>query len=407
MSLSNFQEHFSNTYEDIFQKTLVSKKVANTRFESTLRFGESVERFRYSIDAVHPRSVTRGSASTIDSVTDTTALLTIDQEYEMVFHISDGEITQAGPLNPGATIGAEVAHKLSQHLDGKVFAEVDNAEYDFDNGDLSGALTSTGTPITLNSTTVPQMVSRMPAKLMNKNNIDATTNTCLVVDALAASDITQYLLGKNIDLAGATFRNGYTGTVHNAEMYISENLEGEIVVGIATNPTAGDTLVINGVTFTFQTTLGSTAGNVHVGTTVDDTRTNLAVFLNDYGENSIAEAATTGAVALSAADSQTLRNMDLVAVNDNTANTLTVTGRGRITASETFTATADTVSSNLLKAYYGKKGAIDLVVQDMQEVDMRKTDDRRGYNVFSSYLAGIKTFTDGSKKFLRVLINNA
>ena len=35
---------------------------------------------------------------------------------------------------------------------------------------------------------------------------------------------------------------------------------------------------------------------------------------------------------------------------------------------------------------------------------MRKTADRRGVNVFSSYLAGIKTFTDGSKKFLNVLL---
>lgn len=406
MSLQNFQEHFSNTYEEIFQKTLVAKKIANTRFEPTLRYGESIERFAYDIDGVYPRSVTRGSASTIDSVSDSTALLEVNQEYEMVFHLSDGEITQAGPLNPGSVIGAKIAHKLSQHLDGKVFAEVENAAFDFDNGDLSGALTSTGTGITLNSTTVPQMVSRMPAKLMNKNNVDATTNMVLVVDAIAASDITQYLLGKNIDLAGATFKNGYTGTVHNAEMYISENLLGEIVVGMATNPSDNDTLVINGVTLTFEDTL-SVAGGIHITGSVDATRANLAEFINAYGENDEAEATNTGYQALSSADQQTFRNMDISAVNDNTADTITIKGRGRITASETFTDGTDAITKNVLHAYYGKRGAIDLVVQDMQEVDMRKTDDRRGYNVFSSYLAGIKTFTDGSKKFLDVLINNA
>lgn len=401
MSLTNFQEHFSNSYEEIFQKTLVAKEIANTRFEPTLRYGESVERFAYSIDNVFPRSVTRGSASTIDTVSDSTALLTIDQEYEMVFHISDGEMTQAGPLNPGAVIGAKIAHKLAQHLDGKVFAEVVNAANTFDNGDLTGALTSSGTAITLSSTTVPQMVSRMPAKLMNKENVDATTNTVLVVDALAASDITQYLLGKNIDLAGATFRNGYTGPVHNAEMYVSENLLGEVVVGIATNPTADDTVVVNGVTFTFVAS-PSAAGDVDIAAAVDGTRANLEAAINGSGTPG-----TSTYIALSAADRATLTNADITATNDNTADTLTIKGRGRLTVSETFTDATDAVTSNVLHAYYGKRGAIDLVVQDMQEVDMRKTDDRRGYNIFSSYLAGWKTFADGSKQFLDVKINNA
>ena len=40
----------------------------------------------------------------------------------------------------------------------------------------------------------------------------------------------------------------------------------------------------------------------------------------------------------------------------------------------------------------------------MKEVDMRITDDRRGTNVFSSYLGGIKLFADGAKKFLDVLL---
>lgn len=403
MALSNFQEHFDNAYEEIFQKTLVAKEIANTRFEATLRYGESVERFAYDIDGVLPRSVTRGSASTIDTVTDSTALLTIDQEYEMVFHISDGEMTQAGPLNPGTVIGGKIAHKLSQHLDGKAFAQVENALYNFDNGDLSGALTSSGTPITLNTTTVPQMVSRMPAKLMAKNNVDATTNMVLVVDALAASDITQYLLGKNIDLAGATFRNGYTGPVHNAEMYVSENLLGEVVVGIATNPTADDTLVVEGVTFTAKAT-PSAAGEFDIAGTVDATR---AIIANAINNSSTGQDSATGYFQVSTADQNTLRNKDISATNDDTANTLTIKGRGRLTVTETFTATADVVTKNILHAYFGKRGAIDLVVQDMKEVDMRPTADRRGYNIFSSYLAGIKTFTDGSKKFLDVWINAA
>jgi hypothetical protein len=212
MSLSVYKEAFDNSYQEVFNKVLVAKNVMNTRFESTLKYGESVERVIYDISGVLVRSVSRGSASTIDTITDSSELITINLEKELVFHISDGEVTQAGPLNPGEVIGAQCAVKLAVDLDARCFAEVRNALYDFDNGDLTTGA-STGTGITLSSTTVPQMVTRMPAKLRAKNNQEIITNMILVVDSYAAADVDQYLLGKSIDLAGYVFKNGYTVVV--------------------------------------------------------------------------------------------------------------------------------------------------------------------------------------------------
>lgn len=387
-------------YQEVFQKTLVAKDIMNTRFEPVLRYGESVERVAFDISSVQVRTVSRGSASTIDTVTDSSELLTINIEKEAAFHISDGEAKQAGPLNPGQVIGKEIGRKVALDLDGRCFAEVTNAEYSFDTGDLTTG-TSSGTPITPSSTTVPQMTSRMSAKLRNKNNQEVMTNMVFVVDSYAASDVTQYLLGKNIDLAGSVFKNGYTGDVNNAQLYISENLSGEAVLAMATQPTDGDTVTINGVTFTFKTTLGVTAGNVLIGASADAARANLTALINAPGTT------TSEGVALSAANQLIIGK--LAATNDNTANTMTVvgTGTGRLTVSETFTDGTDTWSKNFIHAYYGKKGAIDLVVQDMKEVEMRPTSDRRGTNIFSSYLAGIKTFADGAKKFLDVHISVA
>lgn len=397
MSLTDFKPQFDNAYQEVFQKTLVAKDIMNTRFESVLRYGESVERVAYDISGVRVRSVSRGSASTIDTITDTSELLTINLEKEAVFHISDGEVKQAGPLNPGQEIGKQIAHKIALDLDGRCFAEVTNALYNFDTGDLTTG-TSNGTAITLNSTTVPQLVSRMGAKLRNKNNQEVATNMVLVVDSYAASDITQYLLGKNIDLAGNVFKNGYTGDVSNAQLYVSENLSGEAVLALATNPTANDTVSVGGVTFTF---VGSPTnpGDVNLGGSADATRANLAAAIN--------QGAGAGTAYIAFTSSTDLDNVSkLAATNDNTANTLTVvgTGTGRLTVAETLTAGGDSWSSNFIHCYYGKKGAIDLVIQDMKPVDMRETADRRGTNVFSSYLAGIKTFADGAKKFLDVLI---
>lgn len=398
MTLTDFAPQFDNAYQEVFQKVIVSKEIMNTRFEKKLKFGESVERVIYDISGVRVRSVVRGAASTIDSITDSTELLEINLEKEAVFHVSDGEVKQAGPLNPGEEIGKQIGIKVALDLDGRCFAEIRNALYDFDNGDLTTS-TSTGTGITLSATTVPQMVSRMPAKLRNKNNQEIMTNMVYVTDSYAASDVTQYVMSKNIDMAGAVFKNGYSGDLSNAQMFISENLPGEATLGMATNPTAADTVTINGVVYTFVSPIGSTVGNVLIGASADATRANLAAAINQGAGAGTTYVAFTAAATLDAVDK-------LAATNNDTTNVLTVvgTGTGRMTVSETLTAGGDTWASNVLHTYFGKKGAIDLVVQDLAPVDMRPTADRRGTNVFCSYLAGIKTFADGARKFLDVVL---
>lgn len=396
MSLITYKKQFDNAYQEVFQKALVAKEVMNTRFEKVLKFGASVERVAYDISAVRVRSVTRGAASTIDPITDTSELLTINLEKEAVFHISDGEVKQAGPLNPGEEIGKQVAVKVAVDLDGRCFAEVLNALYAFDNGDLTTAA-STGTPITLSSTTVPQLVTRMGAKLRNKNQQEIQTNMILVVDSYAAADITQYILGKNIDLAGSTFKNGYSGDVSNARMYISENLTGTIVLTASGQPSNGESMVIQGVTITFVTTIGATPGNVLIGANQAATLTNLIGLINNPGTTSANQVALSAANQLLFTDT-----LKLAATSDGTIVTINGTGSGRMTATESVSNLA--ITYNYINAYFGKRGAIDLVIQDLEEVDMRKTADRRGTNVFSSYLAGIKTFADGAKKFLNVKI---
>lgn len=395
MALTDFKPQFDNAYQEVFQKTLVAKEIMNTRFEPVLSYGASVARVAYDISSVSVRTVTRGSASTIDALTDTAETLTINIEKEAAFHISDGEATQAGPLNPGTVIGKQVGRKVALDLDGRCFAEIRNALYSFDNGDLTTG-SSDGVGITLSSTTVPQMVSRMGAKLRSKNNQEIMTNMALVVDSYAASDVTQYLLGKNIDLAGNVFKNGYTGDVSNAQLYVSENLPATAVLTFTGSTVNAQTVTINGVVFTAVTTIGSTPGNV-LASASDSTTfiTNLAALINAPGTT------TANGVALSAADQATVAGWTGTATSA-TVFTLTTQGTGRLTLAEA--QTNATWTSNIVHGYFGKKGAIDLVVQDTKAVDMRVTADRRGTNVFASYLAGIKTFSDGAKKFLNVKI---
>lgn len=396
MSLTLYKKQFDNAYQEVFQKALVAKMIMNTRFEAQLgKYGASIERVKYDISQVRVRTVTRGAASTIDTISDSSEFLTVNVEKEAVFFISDGEATQTGPLNPGEEIGKQVSIKVAIDLDARCFAEVLNAATTFDNGDLAG-LAATGVPITLSSTTVPQLVTRAPAKLRRVNNQEIMTNMVMVVDSYAAADISLYLLGKNIDIAASVFKNGYSGDVSNAQMYISENLTGTVALTTTGVFSDGETIVLNGITLTASASIGATPGNFLIGANAAASLTNLAGLVNNPGTTSSTQ------VALSAANQLAFTDTYKFAATAGTATiVINGIGSGRIAATET---AANATLVTYINAYFGKKGAIDLVVQDLEEVDMRKTSDRRGTNVFSSYLAGLKTFSDGAKKFLDVLI---
>lgn len=376
-------------------------KIANTRLLSDLYYGKAIERVAYDISAAQVQDITAYVDMTSAPISDSSETLTVDQNKGIMFQLSEKEMVQAGPLNPGEVIGASLAKKVAIYVDADVLYQTVNAAYTFDTGDLTTGA-STGTPITLNSTTVPQMVMRLPAKL-RKNNQTAT-NLAFVVDSYGIADMFQYLLGKNADFVNALFQNGYVNEqVAGAKVYVSENLTGEAVLALAQTPTDADTVVINGVEFTFRTTLGSTAGSVLISGSADAARANLVALIN-------APTTTTAfGVALSAANALVISDASrLAATNDNTADTATLVGKGsgRLTLAGTLTNTNNTWSKNFIHAYFGKEGAIDVVIQKDVKADMRQEPKQPTTNIISRVLYGIKTFTDGTKQFLNVKISS-
>lgn len=401
MALTDFKQDYILRYQDILSKVMVGLKIANTRFESNLKFGDTVVRNVLDLSAVRVRSFTNLNDQTIDPLTDSEETMTINVQVGAVFPIARLEKIQAGPLNPAMTAGKEVAIKVANYLDSVILKETMNAWANFDTGNLTTAA-SNGTAITLSSTTVPQMVAQAYAKLFS-NNV-AMTNLCWVLDPFSVSQIAQYPIGKDITSENTVFKNGFTGNIFGAEVYTSNNLTGEAVLSIATAPTDGDTVTINGVVFTFKTTLGSTAGNVAIGGSADAARLNLSELLNAPGTTD------AGQVALSAADQIKISDTyGIVATDDAAANTLTIVARGasRLTLSETLTDATDAWTSNFVHAYYGMKGAIDVAVQDQPTMEMRDEAKQLTTNIFNNVVAAVKTFTDGSQKFLDVHIKNA
>ena len=395
MALTDFQTYFDPTYQEILSKTLVGKKIANTRFQSNLKYGDTVTRFALDLSAVQVRTISNLTDRTVDPITDSEQNLTINFVKGTTFPLANLEKIQAGPLNPGEVAGREVALKVATALDAFILAETVNAFAVFDTGNLT-TMTASGTPITLNSTTVPQMVTRTEAKLRS-NNV-AMTDLCWVLDPFAISDIAQYPIGKDITAENTTFKNGLKGNIYGAEIYLSNNLTGEATLVYTGNHVNNQTVTINGVVFTGVTTIGSTAGNFLVSASDSTTGiTNLAALLNAPG--------TTNAnqVALSAADQATINALNITATaTSTTVLTIVAKGSGRLTLAEA--QTNATWATNFIHAYYGMKGGIDVVIQEEVDMVMLQESKQRTVNILCDIVAGIKTFTDGSQKFLDVKI---
>lgn len=400
MALNDFKVDYILRYQDILSKVMVSmKSVASTRFESNLKFGDTVTRTILDLSAVRVRSFSNLSDQTVDALTDSEETMTVNVQVGAVFPIARLEKIQAGPLNPAMTAGKEVAIKVANYLDAQILAETTNAWATFDTGNLTTAAAN-GTPITLSSTTVPQMVAQSYAKLFS-NNV-AMTNLCWVLDPFSVSQIAQYPIGKDITSNNTVFINGFSGNIFGAEVYTSNNLTGEATLVYTGNHVNGQALTIGGVTFKAVTTIGSTAGNF-LASAADSTTgiTNLAGLINNPGTTSATQ------VALSSADQIIIQDVLGLTATATSATVLTIVGKGSSRLTLTESQTNATWATNFVHAYYGMKGAIDVAIQDQPTMEMREEPKQLTTNIFNNVVAAIKTFSDGSQKFLDVHIANA
>ena len=399
--LAVFKEQFDNAYQAVFDKVLVAMEIANTRLEKKLEYGASVKRVKYSLAPIRVRNITIGVNRTIDQLNDSGETLLVNKNKGADFRVSKKEMIQAGPLNPAETIGAEVAKKLSRYIDADVFAQVKNALQTFDTGDLT-TMSSNGTAIALSTTNIPQLLAQGRAKLRKANQ--DLTSLALVLDSYGGSIIEQYVMSKNIDLAAAAFKNGYAGPVGGAELYLSENLLAEAIITMSANPSNGQTFSINGFIYTFVTSIGTTPGNVLIEAGVDATRDNLIDAIHQA-------TGTAGSKYIAwtdvdpGYDQSNWVDLQLAAVDNDGADTITITGTG--SGRLVFGGNATyTVTKNLVHAYYGEKGAIDVVIQDLAEMEMVDDPYQRAKIIRADAIYGIFTFADGKPQFLDVLLQS-
>jgi hypothetical protein len=222
-----------------------------------------------------------------------------------------------------------------------------------------------------------------------------------VISPYEAADIASFTQNNGFTSADAAIRNGFTGeNFGGLDIYVSNNLYHTTTLGLATTPTDGDTIVINGVTFTFKTTLGSTAGNVLIGASADAARANLTALVNAPGTT------TAQGVALSSANQAKLNRLRVVAVNDNALDTMTLAANGTLIVSETLTNGTDTWATVVRHTIAGVKGAMFLALPSGgAEFDRKKVSGKHGEEFVTSQVYNGTIWTNRQPEVFDVILS--
>lgn len=407
------KEYFITPYETYWNKVSVAKAtIANYRYEPQIQeMGDTVKRVRAYFEGLAVQDVNDDPsvALTYGEMEDTKETMTVNKDRDIRFYLRDKQIKQAGSLKPDEAFGLQAGRFMTRDFDAQLFAEVRNALYNFDNGDLT-TRTSSGTPLTLNATTVPQLIGQFRAKLSDDPMNQELNNLILVVDPYHASQIDQYMLGKNIDLSGVTFKNGSAGEmVGGAQLYVSSNLSADSTIDVDTNPTLNQTFTINGLTYTFVDTIGTTPGNVlrHV-TTASTSFTNLKNALNQSGGT----VGTDWVAWTNVAPNfylNTWRRLGITASHASNVLTLSTIGSGALKIGGTaIDGVNNVISTNFVNAYAGKPKTLDVAIQSLENLNPEKLRDKDAYGYYfrmRKYWAQ-KLFRDMSHQCLRVKINS-
>jgi len=256
--------------------------------------------------------------------------------------------------NRSAEMGKGIAQRIDAYFLNRPVGNVTTA---LDAGDFGG---SDGAALTVNSSNIDDVIN---TALTEIHTVNSTEKKFMAVSPFETNFLRQFMQATGNNVADNVIVNGITSgvtkvgtTFSGVDVFMTNNLTHTTVVTMATNPSDLQTLTINGVVLTFRATLGTTAGSVHITGSVDATRANLADFLNGTnfpGDTSEAEDTNTGYVKLSVANQNKLSLIGLTAVNDNGADTLTITTFGTIRVTTNVTGATVATSRQCILGDYG------------------------------------------------------
>lgn len=380
----------------VHSKTDVFRAIASFEEQPRLKNGDTVHRPYTTVPSA--KTYTRGTAVDIQDQTITDESLTVNVAKVTPFYVDDLDELQSNyPLVN--RLADECAIKLGNWIDGDVLGEYDQADDSVDDGDLGG---TAGNGITVSTSNIGTIFAVAQRKLMTQLKGSFDINKMFAVISPHFYEVLlRYLAGKETALGDSTGLNGHVGKYFGFDLYVSNNCGWSARLEFGSQPTDGDTVVINGVTWTFETSTLDAAGKVKSETDAATSLDNLVAAINN---SEGLDASTAGTAYYEVTAANRILMDGITATDGGTYLTLKGEGFGYVAVSETLTATADiwTTTKQIQHQLFGKKGSIDVVIQKRPNVEIKDVQDKLGVNVLPWTLYGLKTFDEGDAGLIDV-----
>jgi len=382
------KEYWASEMQVIFFKENVAIALANMDLRETLTDGDTVNRPYTS--KPFPKTYTKGADITVKDTFSTNEQLSVATTKVVPFYVDDIDSLQ-NKWDWARTNSQRAQRVLNNILDQyHNNLGVAGATSYIDDGSVGG---SAGTNITISVSNVDTMFSALAEK-MDSLSIPGAGRYCLVGPRWL-SFIRRYIGGKETSFGDIVGANGKVMNRFGFELYYTNNNYFTASCGIATNPTAADTVTINGAILEFVAAPDADEAavaniGVDIGGSAAVSVDNLVAAVNDAGT----EGTTYGTYdAGNMAARWKLINCGCVATDGTTA--MTIVAYGDVILSETFTDTTDAWSSETSYILAGlKRFSVDIVIQKSPTVVFKEDPDRLGRNVFPWMLFGGKVWLE-------------
>jgi len=395
---ASFPERWSKRIQLLREPETTFNVIASYEERSNLEKGDVVNR-PYAT-ALYARTLPSTGAYTRQDLHTTNESLTVNVKTETSFFEQDYEKIQASVALTDR-FAKNAGDVINNALDGDVLGEYDQADsvigaYEMDG---TGSLAD-GLGYTLSTTNVLKTFTIAKRKL-NRLNIPQN-NRWGIISGEFEDVMLQWFGGKESPLGDSTGKNGHIGKYMGFNLYLSNALGWSGRLEMSAVAGEDDTVVINGVTFTWNATMGSTEGSMNIANSASAEVTNFVNAINTP-DTDIAETATTGFVGFTtAAYLKALSN--IVATDGTTYITIKAEGKGWIAVSETLDTEADiwTTTKQIQHCLFGQGKPIDLIVQKYPNIEMK---DRTGYigkDFVTWMLHGLKTFDEGDAQMVDI-----
>lgn len=370
----------------------VFRSLANFEEQAVLSDGQKVDR-PYRSDIV-VENYTKGTALTAQDLTASSDQLTVDVIKALLLYVDNVDKIQ-NKYSAANLWADEAAIRLSNGIDGRFLYEAFNANDTVDDGDIGG---TAGNGITVTISNIVDVFAAVNLKL-DANNVPEG-DRFFVISPQFYSVLWKYIAGKQSMLGDKTGENGNIGEYAGLKLYKSNNVTGSARWTPANNPSNTDTITIQGITFTFVTSIGSTAGNILIAGSTALTIDNLVALINNGGATSDSGVSN---VSLSTANQRTVQ--EWVAVDGTTYIEVRARGASYLTVSGSDATDVWTAEQQVQNLLAGRKKSIDVVIQKEPSVEMASTVSagKSGVNILPMTLCGVKTFNQGKNEIFRVL----